>query len=210
MEPNVHQHYERSQLLGSVLINFTYIFRTPSLRSISTFSPVYVHISQAIPSHSFLTTRIVYACIVATYKISSFLLTSEECKLYNLSVTFLFSDPWEQWSYGTLFCRSHMDSNLVFFLTKSYWPQYHYMLPWDYQTGEYGNYGKGCTSTFIRVWAAMGWATDLHTVDVSSIRNALLTAVQTKKPVAECLFEADNYSKQYNEKEQFLNLSKTL
>jgi stearoyl-CoA desaturase (delta-9 desaturase) len=103
-----------------------------------------------------------------------------------------------------------MDSNLVFFLTKSYWPQYHYMLPWDYQTGEYGNYGKGCTTTFIRVWAAMGWATDLRTVDVSSIRNALLTAVQTKKPVAECLVEADNYSKQYNEKEQFLNLPKTL
>lgn len=106
--------------------------------------------------------------------------------------------------------KSHMDSNLVFILTKSYWPQYHYMVPWDYQTGEYGNYGKGCTSTFIRVWAAMGWATDMHTVDVSSIRNALLTAVQTKKPVAECLFEADSYSKQYNEKEQFLNPPKTL
>lgn len=103
-----------------------------------------------------------------------------------------------------------MDSNLVFFLTKSYWPQYHYLLPWDYQTGEYGNYGKGCTTTFIRVWAAMGWVTDLRTLDVSSMRNALLTAVQTKKPVAECLFEADNYSKQYNEKELYLNLPKSL
>jgi stearoyl-CoA desaturase (delta-9 desaturase) len=103
-----------------------------------------------------------------------------------------------------------MNSNLVFFLTKSYWPQYHYMLPWDYQTGEYGNYGKGCTSTFIRVWAAMRWVTDLRTVDASSIRNALLTAVQTKKSVAECLFEADSFSKQYNETEQFLNPPTTL
>ena len=34
------------------------------------------------------------------------------------------------------------DSNLIFIITKSYWPQYHYLVPWDYQTGEFGNYGK--------------------------------------------------------------------
>lgn len=35
------------------------------------------------------------------------------------------------------------DSNMVFIVTKSYWPQYHYLLNWDYQSGEFGNYGKG-------------------------------------------------------------------
>lgn len=34
------------------------------------------------------------------------------------------------------------DSNLIFIITKSYWPQYHYLVPWDYQTGEFGNYGE--------------------------------------------------------------------
>lgn len=34
------------------------------------------------------------------------------------------------------------DSNMIFLVTKSYWPQYHYLLPFDYQTGEFGNYGK--------------------------------------------------------------------
>jgi stearoyl-CoA desaturase (delta-9 desaturase) len=102
-----------------------------------------------------------------------------------------------------------MDSNLAFILTRSYWPQYHYMLPWDYQTGEFGNYAKGCTTTFIRVWAAMGWATGLRTMDTSSIKNALVTATETNKPAIECLCDAENYSKQYNETEQFLKQSKT-
>lgn len=34
------------------------------------------------------------------------------------------------------------DSNMIFLVTKSYWPQYHYLLPFDYQTGEFGNYGN--------------------------------------------------------------------
>lgn len=34
------------------------------------------------------------------------------------------------------------DSNMIFVVTKSYWPAYHYLLPWDYQTGEFGSYGE--------------------------------------------------------------------
>lgn len=34
------------------------------------------------------------------------------------------------------------DSNMIFLVTKSYWPQYHYLLPFDYQSDEYGSYGK--------------------------------------------------------------------
>lgn len=34
------------------------------------------------------------------------------------------------------------DSNMIFLVTRSYWPQYHHLLPFDYQTGEFGNYGK--------------------------------------------------------------------
>lgn len=36
------------------------------------------------------------------------------------------------------------DSNMIFVVTKSHWPLYHYLLPWDYQTGEFGDYGR-CT-----------------------------------------------------------------
>lgn len=34
------------------------------------------------------------------------------------------------------------DSNMIFLVTKTNWPQYHYLLPWDYQTGEFGSYGE--------------------------------------------------------------------
>jgi stearoyl-CoA desaturase (delta-9 desaturase) len=97
-----------------------------------------------------------------------------------------------------------MNSNTVFILTKSYWPHYHYMFPWDYQTGEYGNYGQGYTSAFIRIWAAIGWATDLLTVDATSIKNTLVKAIKTNTPLTKCLCEEENFSKQYNETEQFL------
>lgn len=106
--------------------------------------------------------------------------------------------------------NSYMNSNIVFMLTKSYWPYYHYTIPWDYQTGEYGDYGKGCTSAFIRIWAAIGWATDLRTVDTTCIRNALVTATKTNRPVKEYLCDAENYSSEYNETEQFLNPAKSL
>lgn len=34
------------------------------------------------------------------------------------------------------------DSNMVFIVTKSHWPQYHYLINWDYQSGEFGTYGE--------------------------------------------------------------------
>ena len=84
------------------------------------------------------------------------------------------------------------------------------MIPWDYQTGEYGNYGQGWTSTLIRIWAAMGSATGLRTVDTTCIKKALLTAMKTSTSVQECLHDEENYSKQYNETEQFLRPAKSL
>lgn len=41
------------------------------------------------------------------------------------------------------------DSNMIFLVTKSYWPQYHYLLPFDYQTGEFGNYGTQEFFSFV-------------------------------------------------------------
>lgn len=44
------------------------------------------------------------------------------------------------------------DSNMIFLVTKSYWPQYHYLLPFDYQTGEFGNYGKHLTRFYLFIY----------------------------------------------------------
>lgn len=82
-----------------------------------------------------------------------------------------------------------MDSNLVFILVKTYWLSYHYLAPWDYQTGEFGKYGDDMVSAFIRVCAALELATDLKTVDSDSVRRALVKSIKEKKNITECLLE---------------------
>uniref|UniRef100_A0A182IXB6 Fatty acid desaturase domain-containing protein n=1 Tax=Anopheles atroparvus TaxID=41427 RepID=A0A182IXB6_ANOAO len=85
--------------------------------------------------------------------------------------------------------KSHKqsDSNMVFLVTKSYWPQYHYLLPFDYQSGEFGNYGSGCTTAFIRIFAATGQATKLQTMTTEAVKRGLSMAVDSGKPIVDCL-----------------------
>ncbi|XP_077287376.1 acyl-CoA Delta-9 desaturase [Arctopsyche grandis] len=88
--------------------------------------------------------------------------------------------------------KNPAESNLVFVLNKSYWPQYHYLLPWDYKCGEFGSYGSGCSTNFIRVWAALGWATGLRTMEPDAIKGALSNFVSSGRTIVDCLKEAEN------------------
>ncbi|KAH8278773.1 hypothetical protein KR018_009296 [Drosophila ironensis] len=81
------------------------------------------------------------------------------------------------------------DSNSIFVITKSYWPQYHYLLPQDYQSGEFGDYAKGIGSAMIRVFAALDLATDLKTIGSLAVRQGLTTAVESGRPIVECILE---------------------
>lgn len=47
----------------------------------------------------------------------------------------------------------------------------------------------GCSSAFIRVWAALGLATNLHTVEQSTIQKALADAATSKRPLKTCISE---------------------
>lgn len=49
--------------------------------------------------------------------------------------------------------------------------------------------GDGFTTTLIRVFAAMGIATDLKTMTSESVKIGLTRAVDTGRPVVECLTE---------------------
>ncbi|CAH2076295.1 unnamed protein product, partial [Iphiclides podalirius] len=82
------------------------------------------------------------------------------------------------------------DSNLVFFLNRSFWPHYHYLNPCDYKSGEYGTYDSGCSTAFIRVWAALGLAKDLRTLESTTVHAAMAEAAKTKRPLSTCLKEA--------------------
>lgn len=48
----------------------------------------------------------------------------------------------------------------------------------------------GCSTAFIRIWAALGLATDLRTVDTPTIQKALADAASTTKPLTRCLDDA--------------------
>ena len=41
------------------------------------------------------------------------------------------------------------------------WHNYHHTFPWDYKTGELGDYGLNFTTAFIDFFAYIGWAYDL-------------------------------------------------
>lgn len=83
--------------------------------------------------------------------------------------------------------RKSVDTNLIWFVNKSIWPQYHYVVPWDYQVGEYGNYGDGFCNAVLRIFAALGWAYALRTVNADGVRDAVFESTKTGKSIKTCL-----------------------
>ncbi|XP_059612480.1 acyl-CoA Delta-9 desaturase [Phlebotomus argentipes] len=105
-----------------------------------------------------------------------------------INVAWLVNSAHFIWGLDKNFKQS--DSNLIFVITKTYWPQYHYLMPWDYQTGEFGNYGEGLTTILIRVFAALELASDLSTISTDAVKTGLTMAVDSGRPVVDCLREA--------------------
>ena len=89
--------------------------------------------------------------------------------------------------YSTCF-RFPVDDNSIFLLNKSYWPNYHYLLPWDWKTGEFGGYNRGFTTYYIRVCFAIGLVTSPKTVSSQGVRH-VLSLVADKKSPSECWAE---------------------
>lgn len=79
------------------------------------------------------------------------------------------------------------DHNLVFIIDKSYWPSYHYLLPWDWKCGEFGAYEKGFITDALKVLIALGMITGTKTASDESVREALYQLSTTKKPIKEIL-----------------------
>ncbi|XP_046629802.1 acyl-CoA Delta-9 desaturase [Neodiprion virginianus] len=79
------------------------------------------------------------------------------------------------------------DENSIFLVRKSYWPHYHYMLPWDYKSGEFGTYDRGCSTTILVIWETLGIASGLKTATSEDIRNALARAAIGGVKMEDCL-----------------------
>lgn len=67
------------------------------------------------------------------------------------------------------------------------WHNYHHIFPWDYKTGELGNYDYNAAGGLIELFAKIGWAYDLRTVSMDMIQKRATrtgdgSIFQTKAP----------------------------
>lgn len=68
--------------------------------------------------------------------------------------------------------------------------------------------GSGCSTALIRIFAALGMATELKTMTSDACKIGLARAVDTGRPVVECLFEAGNENLERLPKDHYLNKDK--
>ena len=81
--------------------------------------------------------------------------------------------------------RYPVDDNTIFLLNKSYWPNYHYLLPWDYKCGEFGTYNRGFSTFIIKMWKNLGLVNSLKTASSEAVRDALYEAASKKLEISE-------------------------
>ncbi|XP_077276078.1 acyl-CoA Delta-9 desaturase-like isoform X1 [Temnothorax americanus] len=62
------------------------------------------------------------------------------------------------------------------------WHNYHHAFPWDYKTGELGNYGLNITTAFIDFCAYLDLAYDLKTASADIIRKRVLRSGKRRDP----------------------------
>ncbi|XP_035732386.1 acyl-CoA Delta(11) desaturase-like isoform X2 [Vespa mandarinia] len=66
-----------------------------------------------------------------------------------------------------------VDDNSIFYITKSYWLNYHYLLPWDWKSSEFGKYDKGCGTIMIKILRNFGLVSLLKTSSTEDVRNII-------------------------------------
>ncbi|XP_015171608.1 PREDICTED: acyl-CoA Delta(11) desaturase [Polistes dominula] len=67
-----------------------------------------------------------------------------------------------------------IEDNTMFFLNKSYWMNYHYFLPWDWKSTEFGPYDKGLTILLIKIFRNMDLLYAPKTISKEDIREVIV------------------------------------
>ncbi|XP_076643233.1 acyl-CoA Delta-9 desaturase [Halictus rubicundus] len=85
----------------------------------------------------------------------------------------------------------------IFFIRRTNWPAYHYKLPWDWKSGEFGTYDAGCSTFFIKMWYELGFINRMQTVVSEDVRD-LLHEVAAQKTTVEKGFDKLKDIAEYN------------
>lgn len=82
-----------------------------------------------------------------------------------------------------------IDDNSVFFISKSYWLNYHYMIPWDWKNDEFGTYETGFNTFIIKIWRELGFIDQMMTSTNKDVREALHKVATSKMTLNTALEE---------------------
>ncbi|XP_050457056.1 acyl-CoA Delta-9 desaturase [Cataglyphis hispanica] len=82
-----------------------------------------------------------------------------------------------------------VDDNSVFFVSKSYWLNYHYILAWDYKSDEFGKYNAGFATFIIKMWRELGLISEMKTSTSNDVRDALCKIATSEMTLKEALAE---------------------
>ncbi|XP_076629182.1 uncharacterized protein LOC143345695 [Colletes latitarsis] len=92
----------------------------------------------------------------------------------------------------------------IFFFAKSSWPAYHYLMPWDWKSGEFGKYNAGCSTFFIKMWHELGLVNQMQTNDTQDVRDIVHQVVAKKLSMKDGLLELKKISDYNSKKENLL------
>ncbi|XP_029664649.1 acyl-CoA Delta(11) desaturase [Formica exsecta] len=82
-----------------------------------------------------------------------------------------------------------VDDNSVFFVSKSYWLNYHYILAWDFKSDEFGNYNTGFVTFIVKMWHELGFINEMKTATSNDVRDALCKMATSETTLKEALAE---------------------
>jgi len=89
-------------------------------------------------------------------------------------------------------------------LSKSYWLNYHYMLPWDWKNDEFGTYEKGFITFIIKMWYELGLINQMKTTTSNDVREALYKVATSMMTMDEALAEIKQNAEEAAYKEKLL------
>lgn len=94
-----------------------------------------------------------------------------------------------------------VDDNSIFYITKSYWLNYHYLLPWDWKSSEFGKYNRGCGTLIIKIWRNLGIVKNLKTSSTEDIRKIIQDLGSKKISLTEAIIELQKLSEEEAERD---------
>lgn len=100
--------------------------------------------------------------------------------------------------------RFPVDDNSVFFISKSYWLNYHYLVPWDWKSDEFGKYETGFVTFIIKIWRELGLIQKMKTTNSEDVREALYKIASSKATINEALTELEEHATEQAHKEALI------